>query len=71
MIGKREFLDHNPIMIKVSNLNQGLKLFKFFSAWLDHPYFLKFVDRICSSTSIKDNKWFIFKEKLKFLKNKI
>lgn len=43
----------------------------FLSAWIDHPDFLPLVEDVWSDGNIEGRKLFIFKEKLKLLKNRL
>lgn len=65
---KRKVSDHYPLVLKDRELNWGPKPFKTNDCWLLHDQFSWFVENQWKSTHIEGRKIFVFKEKLKSLK---
>lgn len=68
---KRDVSDHFPLVLKSVNVNWGSKTFKSRNCWLMDPSFLELVQNMWSSLDIQGWVAFVFKEKLKILKQKI
>lgn len=70
-IGKKSFYDYCLISNKANRLNQGPNPFKFFSSQIKHIDLLHMVKDVWYGANIQGQKLFLFKEKLKHLKNRL
>lgn len=70
-IGKRNISDHCPIWLLRSNVDWGPKPFRFVNAWFHHAKFKEFVKDSWSQIQVSGNKAYVFKEKMKMLKEKL
>ncbi|XP_057432617.1 uncharacterized protein LOC130725399 [Lotus japonicus] len=64
----REISDHCPLILKSSNHNWSLKLFRTLNGWLQDSRFKPFVEKEWNDLHFQGWGAFIFKEKLKALK---
>ncbi|XP_057808850.1 uncharacterized protein LOC131023324 [Salvia miltiorrhiza] len=64
----RSVLDHCPILMETKVVDWGPKPFRFINAWMNHPNFDKIVEDSWQKSGISGWSCFVFKEKLKRLK---
>lgn len=70
-VGDRDISDHCPIWLVSSSLKWGPKPFRFNNCWLEHKDFVKFVQDNWSSFQVEGRDYYVLKEKLKMLKEKL
>lgn len=66
-IGKREILDHCPILLLNNKENQGPKLFRVLDYWFDNKDFVNFMEREWKSILVEERSDFEIKENFKIL----
>lgn len=70
-VGKRNIDDRCPIALQTGLQDWGLKPFKFFNSWLEHPGFVRLLGEWWRDFHVTGWKSFVCKDKLKLLKENI
>lgn len=70
-VGNRDISDHCPIWLDCSSYDCGPKPFRFNNCWLQHKDFKDFVDKSWRSFNVDGWRMYVFKEKLKMLREKL
>ncbi|XP_057811358.1 uncharacterized protein LOC131025575 [Salvia miltiorrhiza] len=65
---QRSLSDHCPILLSTKSVDWGPKPFRFLNAWTSHPDFLQVVKKVWKETKVVGWSCFVFKDKLKRLK---
>ncbi|XP_057790081.1 uncharacterized protein LOC131006954 [Salvia miltiorrhiza] len=64
----RTIFDHCPIIFSTKKVDWGPRPFRFINAWMSHPDFKQLIQSSWNEKEINGWSYFVFKEKLKFLK---
>lgn len=63
--------DHCPLLFSTTNVQKGIRTFKFLSMWLEHPEFMQFVASCWSSFVVHGTPMMVLKQKLQLFRDKL
>ena len=70
-VGDRDISDHCMLWLISSRVNWGPKPFRFNNCWIEHKDFANLVKEVWGSPVVEGKKYFVLKEKMKKVKEKL